>query len=373
MPVEIRETPVGGKLHDFLNVVDYVYRGDPYYVRPLDIELKARFSLKNPFFEHADGATFTAFRNGWCVGRVSAQVDREHLARHQDDIGSFGFLDTIDDEEVARALLDAACRWLRARGMRRVRGPLSLGLKEEVGCQVQGFATAPMLMAPHHRPYQGGLIEQAGFTKLKDYYSVRLSAASGIERAVSLASELEARTSIKARHIDVRSLDAELLLCAEVLNDGGSEQWGFVPWTDRERSKLAADLKLVAVPELTFLVEVEGQASGVAFAVPNLYELISDLNGSLLPAGLPKLLWRLKVAGAKTCALTTLGVKRELPPASGADLQTYLLAKLVTGCQRLALESIQLVHAEDDHRMAQAAAALGGEQCRTARLYEKPL
>src|SRR5688572_33442086 len=128
MAIEIREIPVGGRIDPFLDVVDYVYRSDPNYVRPLDLDMKQRLSRKNPFFEHADGVMFTAHRNGWCVGRITAQVDREHLALHKDDVGFFGFLDTVDDEEVARLLLDAASRWLRARGMKRIRGPLSLSM-----------------------------------------------------------------------------------------------------------------------------------------------------------------------------------------------------------------------------------------------------
>jgi GNAT superfamily N-acetyltransferase len=152
MPVEIGETPIGGKLNDFLNVVDDIYRGDPHYVRSLDMEMKDRLSLKNPFFEHAEGVIFTAHRNGWCVGRITAQIDREHLARYKDDVGSFGFLDTIDDEDVAKALLEAAANWLRARGAKHIRGPLSLSLNDEMGCLVDGFDTPPMIMMPHHRP-----------------------------------------------------------------------------------------------------------------------------------------------------------------------------------------------------------------------------
>ena len=40
MYVEIRETPLGGDVDDFLNVVDYLYRDDPCWVRPLDMDLK---------------------------------------------------------------------------------------------------------------------------------------------------------------------------------------------------------------------------------------------------------------------------------------------------------------------------------------------
>src|SRR5690606_27868289 len=139
MAVEIREVELGGKLGDFLNVVDYVYRDDPHYVRPLDMEMKQRLSRKNPFFEHAEGALFTAHRNNYCVGRISAQIDHAHLARHQDEAGFFGFFDTVDDPEVAEALLERARAWVADRGMKRLRGPLSLSLWDEAGCLVDGF------------------------------------------------------------------------------------------------------------------------------------------------------------------------------------------------------------------------------------------
>jgi hypothetical protein len=49
MMVEIRETRLGGELKPFLDVVDDIYRDDPNYVRPLDMELRDRLSPKSPF------------------------------------------------------------------------------------------------------------------------------------------------------------------------------------------------------------------------------------------------------------------------------------------------------------------------------------
>ncbi|HKQ69530.1 MAG TPA: hypothetical protein VJT73_09330, partial [Polyangiaceae bacterium] len=138
MAAEIREIPIGGDLKPFLDVVERIYRGDPSYVRPLDLDVRDRLSKKNPFFAHAEGTCFTAFRNGLCVGRVTAQIDRAHLDRHRDGAGFFGFLDTIDDAEVCKLLLDRAATWLKARGMSRIRGPLSLNINEELGCLVEG-------------------------------------------------------------------------------------------------------------------------------------------------------------------------------------------------------------------------------------------
>src|SRR5258708_1901593 len=125
--LDVRQIPMGGPVDDFLRIVEVVYRDDSAYVRPLDLMLKDQLNpRKNPFFEHGEGAMFCAYKNGELAGRATAQIDREHLQRYGDATGFFGFFDTVDDEEVARALLDRVERWLRSKGMKRVRGPLSL-------------------------------------------------------------------------------------------------------------------------------------------------------------------------------------------------------------------------------------------------------
>jgi hypothetical protein len=61
--VDIRQIPMGAAPDDFLNVVDLVYRGDPAYVRPLDMMVKDQLSpRKNPFFEHGEGTIFCAYK-----------------------------------------------------------------------------------------------------------------------------------------------------------------------------------------------------------------------------------------------------------------------------------------------------------------------
>ena len=44
--------------------------------------------------------------------------------------------------------------------------------------------------------------------------------------------------------------------------------------------------------------------------LPNLNELIADLDGRLLPFGWAKLLWRLKVTGAKSGRMPLMGLRK---------------------------------------------------------------
>ncbi len=375
MTVEIRETPLGGKLDPFLDVVSYIYRSDPNYVRPLDMDMKQRLSKKNPFFEHAEGVVFTAHRNGFCVGRITAQIDREHIARHADGAGFFGFFDTIEDEDVAGRLLEAAAAWLRERGMTRMRGPLSLGINEELGCLVEGFDTPPMILMQHHRPYQGGLIERAGLAKLKDFYAWRYVVGDVPKRAQKAHDEIEALPEVKSRHIDMKNLDAELRVVMDVFNDAWSDNWAFVPFTEPELVKMGEDLKMIAIPALSYITDIDGEPGAFAIALPNVNELIRDMDGKLFPLGLPKLLWRLKVVGPKTARLALLGIRKKYRNVRKyAGLSTYLYTKMNRAGRDIGIQWGELSWTDEENTPVNVAIKfMGGKIYKKYRVYERSL
>jgi len=375
MSVEIRETPLGGRLEPFLEVVSYVYRDDPNYVRPLDMDMKARLSRKNPLFQHAEGTLFTAHRNGYCVGRVSAQIDREHIARHKDDAGFFGFLDTIDDEEVAGALLEAAAGWLRERGMKRMRGPISMSINEELGCLVEGFDTPPMILMQHHRPYQGGLIEQAGLAKLKDFYAWRYSVGDVPKRAQKAHDDIAALPEVKSRHMDMKNPEADLRVVMDVFNDAWSDNWSFVPLSEAEIVKMGEDLKMIAIPELSLITEVDGEPAAVAIALPNINELIRDMNGKLFPGGIAKLLWRLKVVGPKTARLIILGIRKKYRNnRKYAALSAYTYVKMNRAGRDIGIQWGELSWTDEDNGPVNVGIKfMGGKIYKRYRVYERTL
>jgi hypothetical protein len=310
--VEIVEIPFGTDTDRFLDVGRMVYAGDPTWVCPLDMDMKDRFNpKKNPFFEHAEGTTFIARKGGRDVGRITAQIDHEHIKRYQDARGFFGFLDTIDDAGVCKALLDAAEAWLKKRGMKHMRGPMNLNINEEMGTLIEGFDTQPCIMMPHARPYQAGVIEKCGLAKEKDVYAWRYDVGEPPKRARKAHDDIVSLPEVKIRRLDMSKMEAETRLMMDIFNDAWSENWGFVPMTESELKKMAADLKMIAVPDLMLVAEVDGDPAAISVALPNINEMIGDLNGKLFPLGLPKLLWRLKVQGPKSARLIILGIRKK--------------------------------------------------------------
>jgi hypothetical protein len=373
--VEVRELSRGGELRDFLGVVEQIYRDDPKYVRPLDFEVKSRISRSSPFFEHAEAAFFVAYRNGQCVGRCSAQIDHEHLRRHKDDTGFFGFLDTGEDAEVAKTLLDAARRWLSDRGMKRIRGPFSLSINDETGCLVEGFDTPPMVMMPHHRSYQGELIERAGFARHKDLYAWRYQTGDVPPRVQKAHDEIEALPEVYSRPVDPRQLERDTRVVMDVFNDAWGDNWSFVPYTEHELAKLAKDLKLILDPSITRIAYVRGEPAAVALALPNLNEAIGDLEGRLFPTGAAKLLYRVKVKGIHSARLALLGIRKKFrADRKYAGLSLYLYCKLNESGRRNGYTWGELSWTDEANGPVNAGIrVMGGKIYKKYRVYESAL
>ncbi len=378
MTIEIRELRDGDKktMKDFLTVTKSIYAGDPNWVRPLDMDTTERLDKKkNPFFEHAEGTAWVAYKDGRPVGRISAQIDQEHLKRHQDEAGFFGYFDTIDDPEVAKALLDEAAAWNKARGMKRLRGPFSLSINEELGVLVEGFDTPPMIMMPHHLPYQGGLVEKAGLAKLKDFYAWAYDVGEVPARAQKAHDEIAAMPEVVTRHVDTSKFLDEVRTIMEVFNDAWSDNWGFVPLTENELIKTAKDLKLILMPEITRISYIDGEVAAVSVGVPNVNDLIQDLDGQLFPFGILKLLWRLRVKGPESGRLMILGIKKKYRHVRRyAGLSAYLYVEMNRSAHLLGMKRSELSWTVEDNAPINVGIKLmGGRIYKKYRVYERAL
>ncbi len=371
-------TPVDGKddLEAFIRLPWRLYAGDPNWVPPLLRLQREEFSPQhNPFYQHADVQLFLARRDGQVVGRISAQVDHEHNRYHQERTGFFGFLETENDADVARALLDTAEAWLRDKGMERVRGPLSFSINGEAGLLVEGFDSPAMIQMPYSPRFYQGLIEDCGYVQIQDLFAWRWEAQPVPPGAPErMARELRSRPEVTVRTAQKRRLHDEVRAIMEVFNDAWRDNWGFVPATEAEAEKFARDILLIADPNIVPIVEIDGRVAGAALAVPNLNEAIRDLNGQLFPFGLLKLLWRLKVRRLRTGRLVLLGVKKEFRTREYAGLAYLLCDAIYRGALRSGYRWAEFSWTLESNRLINALITkVGAEHYKTYRIYEKAL
>lgn len=376
MSIEIRTHRPGQRIDDFLNLHYELFRGDPAFIAPLEMELRDRLTPgKNPFFEHAEAVYFTAWKNGRCVGRISAQIDHEHLRIHKDRTGFFGFFDTIDDQEVASALLTAAESWLRDRGMQRVRGPFSLSINEECGMLVDGFEHPPVVMMPHGLRHQPKLVEGAGYHKVQDLYAWKYVVEPPPERAMKAHAQITSMPEIRFRPITLKSVKKDVPILLDIFNDAWSENWGFVPLTQAEAKKMANDLLLLLDERIAFIVELHGRPVAVCLTLPNLNEAARDLGGKLLPFGIFKLLYRLKVQKVKSARLLILGIRKELRGVKKyGGLSAAMYTELYLRGSKAGYEFCELGWTLESNRPINLGIKMmGGKIYKTYRIYEKEL
>jgi len=295
----------------FMRLPWALYKDFPGWVPNLLILQRDVFNeKKNPFFDHGEAQLFLALRDGKPVGRISAQIDQRHNTQHNEKTAFFGFFESVNDTSTADALLNAAEGWARAKGMDMLRGPFNFSLDEELGLQIEGFDQPAMIQMPQTQPYYPNLVETAGYTKAQDLLAYKWDIHALPERIREPVARTMATPGLKLRMVNMLHLHKEVDTLLEIYTDAWSDNWGYVPVSQRAARKLADDLRLIADPRVGIIAEMDGEPMGMVVGIPNLYECIRDFNGFIDPIKALKLVWRLKVRGSETGRILLFGVKK---------------------------------------------------------------
>ena len=374
MSVEIRHVTTKRDLNTFVNLPWAIYRNHPLWVPPLKFDVRNRLDrAKNPFFEHAEAEYFLAFRDGDPVGRITAHYDRNFNRFQHNEWGMFGWFEARDDPLVAGALLDAAEEWLRDRKRDRMVGPLSFSTNDQdAGLLVDGFDREPLILNQWTQPYYPALLEGAGLTKAMDLYMWELwvdARASVHPAIVRMAEEVKTKHGIDVRGMRKRDLRAEVDRFLEVYNEAWERNWGFVPLTDEEVRHYAKELKPILDENWAFIAEKDGETVGAALTLPDYNQVLTHLNGRLLPIGWAKALyWRRKINRVRVFAL---GVKAKHQHAGvAAKLYTEHFDSAARTPQKGGEMGWIL---ETNKSMNRAMEGMGGKIVSTYRLFEKEL
>ena len=363
----------------FLAAPGTILQDDPNFIAPLTMDAKHKLQpAKHPFYGHGEAAFWVALDdNGRPIGRISAQINRRHQARYGKGDGHFGCIAGGDDPALYQALLHTAEAWLKERGCNLAIGPASLSVNEEFGLLVDGFDTPPMLLMGHDPVWAGQHIEAAGYTKAKDLIAYRYDPRQGAPRRVSaFAKKLGDIEGAGIRTFNKRAFDDDLAAILTVFNDAWSENWGYVPMSDKEIKALADAFKMIADYGLIFIVEIDGRPVGMAASLPNVNEALEGLAGAGSPMALAKFLWRLKVRKPKTARVLLMGVVKDVQAdlALGPVVSMALVNALAEGHAARGYEAMELSWIlEDNMPMRRIAESGGAEAYKTYRVYQKAL
>jgi GNAT superfamily N-acetyltransferase len=336
---------------------------------------------KNPFFGHARAQLFIAWREGRAVGRISAHIDELALKVPAEQgfgpgTGFFGYFDA-EDAETASALLIAAENWLRAEGMKRVVGPISMSVWEEPGLLVKGQDHPPMIMMGHHPAHYAAWIEEAGYTLAKTLFTYELDISREFSPLVQrIVASGERNSRITVRRVDKSRWDEEVKIVLAILNDAWSDNWGFVPFSPAEVAHAGKKLRPLIREELNMIAEVDGRPVAFMLTFPDINGVLARTGGKLFPFGWFHMLRWLRKPVGSGMRVPLMGVLKELHNTRLASQLAFMMISEIRkqawqlyGSKRGELGWIL----EDNQGMVAIADTINSRVNREYAVYEKTL
>jgi GNAT superfamily N-acetyltransferase len=381
---EVTVTPVTSKA-DRKAFIDVPYRlnaGDPHWVPPLRADVEELLNpKKNPFFEHAEVQLFLARRAGTVVGRISAHFDRLAWTLPAEQgmgpgTGNWGMFDA-QDEETTTALIAAAEGWLRQQGMTRVLAPLSLSVWDEPGLMVKGFDHDPVIMMGHNSPRYQAWIEGRGYAHAKRLFTYDLAVETGFPPLVNRIVESgEKNPRIRIREADKSRFKEEADLVFDILNDAWSDNWGFVPITDREVDYVSKKMGPIVHPDLLRIAELDGEPVAFMLTFPDINRVIKPFKGKLFPFNFIKLLLWARKPKSPRMRVPLMGVRKELQASRLASQLAFMMIEYIrrAGISRYGAKTAEVGWIlEDNQGMRSIADAIGSKINREYIIYQKAL
>lgn len=287
----------------------------------------------NPFFKHATVYYYVAFKAERPVGRIVLIINGNYQKLNGADIGQFGFFDSIDDQEVAKALFDTIVKDAKNIGLSQLIGPTNFSFNDSIGVLVNGFDHPPFYEMPHNKPYYANLFETYGCVKDQDLLAYHIESKRFPDRFIKAAPVLLNRfksRGISVRKINMADFDQDVESMMNVYNSAWVVNQGFVPAEPEEFQFYFKKYKPFLDPDLIFLACHEEKVIGFLLCLPNMNEVYSKYSMGEI-SFFKKLFNPVKSEGIKTLRIVAIGVEKGYRTLG---IDSYFMSKMVETARR---------------------------------------
>jgi hypothetical protein len=290
----LKEVSTRRQRRQFLDMVELVYSGDPYFVRQLDNEIEAIFDPgQNGFFNQGEATRWILEDdNGRVIGRVAAFINRRKAFTFQQPTGGMGFFECIEDREAAWMLFDCCREWLAQRGMEAMDGPINFGENDvNWGLLVEGFMHPGFGMNYNH-PYYQRFFEDYGFKFYFEQVSNHLDLTKPFpERFWKIAEWAMRRPELTFRPFSYAMADQLMSDMKEVYDDAWKFHENFTPMDISTLKKGLEKAKAFLDPELIWFAYHNGEPIGFLIQFPDVNQILRHMNGKMHLFNKLKFLW----------------------------------------------------------------------------------
>lgn len=366
---------VNGKhgLRQFIDVAHTIYRNDSNWVPPLEFFLlKTLQSKDNSLFANGPHSFFLARDGDQILGRICTGIDEKLNCAKDFQEGYITLFECVNSYTAAAALFDQAVQWLREKGMRLVKGPVSYTDGDDYrGLLVEGFDGPPVLMNPYNPDYYPDLFEQYGFKKHTDLYAYHVELKQyNVQLYEQFLNRAMKRFAVHIDRISFLNINRDAADIKEILDAALPKEWpDLIPPSLVEIQQMVRQLRWVALRDGVLIARSNGRPVGFVIGLPDYNQAIKPMQGKLFPFGIFQFLWnKRKINSGRISALFVV------PEFRRKVVVEALFYRLISAAKkRNYIEAEGSTIGEENQIMRQTVQSMGGEHYRTYRLYKKEL
>ncbi|HEY1054286.1 MAG TPA: hypothetical protein VGE24_04100, partial [Emticicia sp.] len=272
---------------EFLAFPAWLYKGNPYWIRPLDDDIEKVFNpKKNPLLQADNCIRWLAINDqGQTVARVAAFINPLTVIHSNDQpTGGMGFFECIDDEKVAFAMFDQCKAWLKARGMEAMDGPVNFGERDNWwGLLVDPYDAEPTWSMLYHHAYYRKFFEDYGFQDYFQQYTFLLPLAEKEARKVvrpalfEIANRIYHTPGYDFRHVDKKQLSRFAQDFRTIYNKAWAKNMAAGEMTAERAEAIMQMMKPILEEELMWFGYHNDKPIAFSIMIPELNQIIKHL------------------------------------------------------------------------------------------------
>jgi hypothetical protein len=270
---------------EFIDCNVLINKTTPNYIRPLDNDINEVFDpKKNKTFRNGEIIRWIVKdENDKLIGRIAAFTNTKYKNKgDQCKVGGIGFFDAINKQEVANLLLDTAKKWLIAKGMQAMDGPINFGERDKFwGLVVEGF-NEPLYGMNFNPAYYQQLFENYGFQPF--YYQL----CFGVDPQLPLSKKIWERynnivkdNNFTTQFASKKNLNKYAADFTTVYNAAWAGHGGLKQMKVEQARLLFKKMKVFMDEKILVFAYYKDEPIGIFLNIPDLNQHFKHFNGKL--------------------------------------------------------------------------------------------
>lgn len=316
----------------FLEMPVDIYKEDPNWIRPLDKDVEEVFDpKKNKFFKQGECVRWLLKNNeGKIIGRIAAFTNKKY--KNDQPTGGIGFFECINDQQAANYMFDHCKKWLEAKGMEAMDGPINFGERDRWwGLQTKGFQE-PLYCMNYNLPYYQQLFENYGFKIYFNQFCFAMHVKDKLpDKFYTRHKEIAHDPNYKAMMIKKSELEKFAKDFTYVYNKAWAGHGGGKTLEERTVIKMFKTMKPVMDEHISWFVYYKDEPVAIWINLPDLNQYFKHMNGKF---GLLQKLYFLWLQMFGKCSRFVGLVFGIIPEFQGKGVDAFLIIEAAKVIQK---------------------------------------